>query len=199
MTLPPTTSTLPSTTTDEDTIDFLLSLFPSIPHLDCRPHVTLTFAQSLDGFIARPLPLQTSTSSTSTSSSPPPLLLSTVESLKMTHRMRSMHDGIMVGIETVLADDPQLNVRHIPLVPVTHQLQSNKNWGLPQPIVLDTRLRLPITSRLVRPSAVAVPRKLPWVVVSAGLLASSPVMQQKKAVSLNEVVGVNCKLLLCGL
>ncbi|MDY0213713.1 MAG: RibD family protein, partial [Desulfuromonadaceae bacterium] len=46
-----------------------------------------------------------------------------------------MHDGILVGIDTVLADDPQLTVRY----------WSGEN---PQPIVLDTALRIPINARL---------------------------------------------------
>ena len=51
--------------------------------------------------------------------------------------MRAAHEAIMVGIETALADDPSLTVR-LP--------------GLdrkPLRVVLDTRLRLPVKSRLV--------------------------------------------------
>ena len=54
---------------------------------------------------------------------------------RLTHQLRSLHDGILVGIGTVLADDPQLTVRE---------------WqGMnPQPIVLDSRLRFPASARL---------------------------------------------------
>ena len=86
-----------------------------------RPFVTLSYAQSLDGSIAI--------------HSGEPLALSGAESLKLTHHLRSMHDGILVGIGTVLSDDPQLTVRH---------------WtgDNPQPIVLDSQLRIPKTARL---------------------------------------------------
>ena len=48
------------------------------------------------------------------------------------HRLRAVHDAILVGIETALADDPSLTCRH-PDHPDAH----------PVPVVLDTRLRLP--------------------------------------------------------
>jgi len=86
-----------------------------------RPQVTLCYAQSWDGSLA----LRPGES----------LPLSNAESMRLTHRLRSMHDGILVGIGTVLADDPQLTVREC----------SGKS---PQPIVLDSQLRMPNDSRL---------------------------------------------------
>lgn len=86
-----------------------------------RPFVTLSYAQSLDGSIAL--------------RSCEPLALSGSESLRLTHQLRSLHDGILVGIGTVLADDPQLNVRHWP-------------GQSPQPIILDSQLRMPGDARL---------------------------------------------------
>ncbi len=86
-----------------------------------RPFVTLSYAQSLDGSIAAP--------------SGRPLTLSSAESMQMTHALRASHDAILVGIGTVLADDPQLTVR----------LAEGRS---PQPIVLDSHLRTPLTSRL---------------------------------------------------
>lgn len=90
-----------------------------------RPFVTLSYAQSLDGSIA----IHSGES----------LALSSPESIQLTHQLRSIHDGILVGIGTVLSDDPQLNVRH---------------WtGLsPQPIVLDSKLRIPASARLCQSS-----------------------------------------------
>lgn len=87
-----------------------------------RPFVTLAYAQSIDGSIAAQ-PGQ-------------PLALSGSESLRLTHQLRSTHDAILVGIGTVLADDPQLNVR---LVQGTH----------PRPIILDSRLRCPPIARCI--------------------------------------------------
>lgn len=76
---------------------FLLSALPHLrdhPPPD-RPHVTLTFAQSLDAKIAGQHGQQ--------------LILSGKQSMVMTHWMRTIHDGIMIGIGTALNDDPQLN------------------------------------------------------------------------------------------
>jgi riboflavin-specific deaminase-like protein len=86
-----------------------------------RPLVTLSYAQSLDGCIA----LQPSK----------PMILSGDHSLCLTHQLRSLHDGILVGIGTVLSDDPQLTVRR---------------WEgpSPQPIILDSHLRIPPNAKL---------------------------------------------------
>ena len=86
-----------------------------------RPFVTLTYAQSWDGSIS--------------SRRDEPLALSGTEATQLTHQLRSIHDGILVGIGTVLSDDPQLTVRE----------WTGPN---PQPIVLDSRLRMPATARL---------------------------------------------------
>lgn len=87
-----------------------------------RPFVTLTYAQSLDGCL------------TLHAGQPSPI--SGPESLVMTHQLRAAHDAILIGIGTVLADDPSLRTR---LAEGVH----------PQPVVLDSHLRLPIDSRLL--------------------------------------------------
>jgi GTP cyclohydrolase II len=88
-----------------------------------RPFITLSYAQSIDGCIA--------------ARSSEPLALSGSQSLELTHRLRAAHDAILVGIGAVLADNPRLTVR----------LTEGKN---PQPIIVDSRLRLPRTANLLR-------------------------------------------------
>jgi diaminohydroxyphosphoribosylaminopyrimidine deaminase / 5-amino-6-(5-phosphoribosylamino)uracil reductase len=61
------------------------------------PFVTLKFAISLDGRLA-----------TKTGDSQ---WISSDSSLKFAHQLRAEHDAILVGIGTVLADNPRLNVR----------------------------------------------------------------------------------------
>ncbi len=54
------------------------------------------------------------------------------------HRLRAAHAGILVGVETVLADDPELTVR----LPGFAGSQ-------PTRVILDSRQRTPTTARLV--------------------------------------------------
>ncbi len=99
-----------------DPFDRLLARVPARGIKARRPSITISYAQSLDGSIA--------------SASGKPLSLSGQESLEMTHHLRAAHDAILVGIGTVLADNPQLTVRHA-------------NGEHPQPVILDTYLRTP--------------------------------------------------------
>ena len=100
-----------------------------------RPWVTLSYAQSLDGCIAA-RPGQ-------------PLALSGPQSLILTHRLRAAHDAILVGIGTVLADDPRLTVR----------LVKGKD---PQPVIVDSQLRFPMDANLLRGNSLA-----PWIATHA--------------------------------
>jgi 3,4-dihydroxy 2-butanone 4-phosphate synthase/GTP cyclohydrolase II len=88
-----------------------------------RPFVTLSYAQSLDGCIAGRPGQQ--------------LALSGHQSLVLTHQLRAAHDAILVGIGTVLADNPQLTVRLV-------------EGQVPQPVIIDSRLRLPLDANLLR-------------------------------------------------
>jgi riboflavin-specific deaminase-like protein len=89
-----------------------------------RPFVTASFAQSLDGKIAA---FQHDDTGTTTCNYP----LSGEESLLMTHAIRSIHDGIVVGGRTLLIDNPRL----------TNRLWGDSGEKQPRPIVLDTHLR----------------------------------------------------------
>lgn len=100
-----------------------------------RPFVTVAFAQSIDGSLAaepgKSLPLSGPASSA------------------YTHRLRAAHDAILVGIDTVLADNPRLTVR---LAEGAH----------PQPIVVDSRLRFPDGAALL-----AHPTHSVWIATTA--------------------------------
>jgi 3,4-dihydroxy 2-butanone 4-phosphate synthase/GTP cyclohydrolase II len=88
-----------------------------------RPFVTISYAQSIDGSIA--------------TRQRQPLALSGPATLALTHRLRAMHAAILVGIGTVLADNPRLTVRLVP-------------GPTPLPVVLDTHFRIPPDCRLMR-------------------------------------------------
>lgn len=89
--------------------------------------VTVTYAQSLDGSLAaRHLAAR----------SGQPLALSGPESLAYTHQLRAAHSAILIGVNTVISDNPQLTVRHA--------VGPN-----PQPVILDSQLRCPPTARLL--------------------------------------------------
>jgi diaminohydroxyphosphoribosylaminopyrimidine deaminase/5-amino-6-(5-phosphoribosylamino)uracil reductase len=62
----------------------------------------------------------------------------------MAHALRGRHDAIMVGVGTVLADDPDLTCR----IPGFKALPMVR-------VVADSHLRLPLTSRLVATAAAA--------------------------------------------
>ena len=89
-----------------------------------RPFVTAKFAMSLDGKIA-----------TRTGESQ---WITGEEARTHGHRLRHMHDAILVGVNTVIADDPELTVR----------INSD---GLRQPlrIVVDSQLRIRQSARII--------------------------------------------------
>ena len=87
-----------------------------------RPLVTVSYAQSVDGSIATRNREQ--------------LQLSSHQSLVLTHRIRAACDAGVIGINTLLVDNPLLTVRLI-------------EGTSPQPIVLDSNLRTPLQARLL--------------------------------------------------
>ncbi|ORX41084.1 dihydrofolate reductase-like domain-containing protein [Kockovaella imperatae] len=91
-----------------------------------RPYVTLTWAQSLDAKIA--------------GEGGKRVILSGPESMLMTHWMRSRHDSILVGINTLLLDDPRLQINLLP---------DDPSLSSPQPLILDPQLRFPTTARIL--------------------------------------------------
>jgi 3,4-dihydroxy 2-butanone 4-phosphate synthase/GTP cyclohydrolase II len=83
-----------------------------------RPFLTASFAQSLDGKIA----IVRDDGSKSSN-----YQLSGNDSMRLTHALRSIHDGILIGGNTLLIDNPRL---------------TNRLWGgkSPRQIILDSHL-----------------------------------------------------------
>jgi 2,5-diamino-6-(ribosylamino)-4(3H)-pyrimidinone 5'-phosphate reductase len=93
-----------------------------------KPYVILNSAMTLDGKIA-----------TKTGSSE----ISGKEDLLRVHKLRKDVDAIMVGINTVIADDPKLTV---------HKINAKKQDN-PLRIVVDSKARTPISSRILNSEA----------------------------------------------
>jgi diaminohydroxyphosphoribosylaminopyrimidine deaminase/5-amino-6-(5-phosphoribosylamino)uracil reductase len=92
---------------------------------DGRPHVMLKLAVSADGKAGLP--------------GRRPVALTGEVAQARVHLMRAQSDAIMIGIGTALADDPSLTCR----------LPGMKKRS-PVRVVLDTQLRLPVSSNLVK-------------------------------------------------
>jgi diaminohydroxyphosphoribosylaminopyrimidine deaminase/5-amino-6-(5-phosphoribosylamino)uracil reductase len=89
--------------------------------------VTLKLATSLDGRIA--------------TASGESRWITGPAAREQVHRLRAMHAGVLVGVDTVIADDPELGVRLAGYVGVQ-----------PARIVMDSRQRIPLISKLVKTS-----------------------------------------------
>ena len=89
-----------------------------------RPYIILKWAETADGFIA---PENKSTIS--------PVWISNQYSQQLVHKWRSEEHAILVGTNTVIADNPKLNVR---------------SWSGNNPvrIVLDKSLRIPLNANV---------------------------------------------------
>ena len=104
-----------------------------------RPFVTLAYAQSIDGSISIARGQRSA--------------LSGRESMRFTHALRAGHDGILVGVGTVVADDPELRVRLV-------------DGPDPQPVIVDSNLRTPVGAKLLAQTG-----RQPWIGTTSGKAA----------------------------
>ena len=88
-----------------------------------RPFVTVKIAMSADGFVA--------------GVDGKPMRFTTAKQDREVHKIRAAHQAIMVGTNTVLNDDPQLNVR----------LVKGKD---PLRVILDPDMRIPKSARVFK-------------------------------------------------
>lgn len=94
-----------------------------------RPFITITFSVSLDGKIA-----------TYTGDSK---WITNEKARKYSRQLRSHYQAILVGINTVLKDDPHLGAR----------IKGKKD---PIRIILDSNLKIPLTSKVLRDTKVII-------------------------------------------
>ena len=87
-----------------------------------RPFITLKAAMSLDGKMC----LDNNSSKWITG----------IKARTKAHKLRSENDAVLVGVNTILQDDPQLTVRHVKGID-------------PLRVILDSNLRTPINSRVI--------------------------------------------------
>jgi len=88
-----------------------------------RPFVAVKVCESLDGRIA--------------ASSGQSRGLGSEEEIRFAHALRAEYDAVLVGVDTVLSDNPRLTVRNV-------------KGPNPHRIVLDSRLRTPLSSEILR-------------------------------------------------
>lgn len=108
-----------------------------------RPRITWKVATSLDGRIG-----------TSTGESQ---WITGLPAREQGHRLRAAHDAVLVGVETVLADDPRLNTR----------LPEGETGPDPLRVVLDSRLRTPPFARLAKAGTLILTTREPIAVGEA--------------------------------
>jgi len=94
-----------------------------------RPYVIVNCAMSVDGKIALPSRKQ--------------LRISSDEDIARMYKLRNECDAVLVGIETVLSDDPKLTVNP----------KYVKNPKQPLRVVLDSKCRIPIDSLVLNNAA----------------------------------------------
>jgi len=116
-------------------------------HRARRPHVILKWAQSLDGKIA--------------TRSGDSQWITSAASRRQGHALRARVDAVIVGVGTVLADDPMLTARMV------------KPRRVATRIVLDRRLRTPLAAQVVRTASAREPTLI------VGARGAAPLRKQR--------------------
>lgn len=119
-----------------------------------QSYLTLKLAISLDGRIA------TRTGASKWITGP--------ESRLRVQTLRASHDAVMVGVNTVLADNPRLTVRDVP-------------GRSPVRVIVDSKLRIPTTSQVVQTAA-----QVPTCVVTT-LSAPKPLEEALQALGVRVI------------
>jgi diaminohydroxyphosphoribosylaminopyrimidine deaminase / 5-amino-6-(5-phosphoribosylamino)uracil reductase len=109
-----------------------------------RPYVTLKLARTADGYAAR--------------MSGARLMISDESAIARVHMMRAHADAILVGVGTIVADDPQLTVR----------LPGLEDRS-PVRVIFDSRLRTPLSANVV----VGASQAPTWIVTTPGASADA--------------------------
>jgi len=94
-------------------------------HKKKRPYIRIKFAMTLDSKIA--------------SSDKKSKWISSETMRNFTHRLRALSDGVLVGINTILSDDPSLNIRI-----------KDKENKIFHRIILDSFLKIPPSAQLFK-------------------------------------------------
>jgi 2,5-diamino-6-(ribosylamino)-4(3H)-pyrimidinone 5'-phosphate reductase len=119
-----------------------------------RPHLTLTYATSLDANLSLSPGVQTA--------------LSGPHSKAMTHFLRSQHSAILIGAGTAIADDPSLNCR----ISGVGGYGGQGTEGQPRPVVLDAKGRWEVNGESKVVKLAKEGKGLgPWVIGARSALA----------------------------
>ncbi len=118
-----------------------------------RAYIALKVGMTLDGHVA-----------TRTGESQ---WITGTEARRDSHRLRDRLNGVMVGVGTVLADDPQLSVRDV------------RGGRDPVRIVLDSQLRTPVSARLLPANSKTSARKSPPRAIIATTEAAPPARERR--------------------
>lgn len=126
-----------------------------------RPFILLTWAQTADAMLSHTPGARTQ--------------ISGHQSSALTHSLRALHDVILVGIGTVLADDPRLSTRLdsdtrkiVDYALEKHTRNLKYHDACPTAVVLDSQLRTPVSAKFLSQPHCANATRRPFVFTGKG-------------------------------